>query len=196
MKTDTPLSMYTAMKASETELSPSAANFAKTPVRGYTRHDTEETAVTETDAKYRSIRTLHECGESCNGRLDHCGVSGSIRDEEAIEGLFVVAQEVMVPRNDFQLDASRYETPNLVVFHSNVDRQHSQRPAGGMEARGNIFGGFVQSGRLYGYRSDEVGLIRIIEGDVGVFVVKGSGRGNSRGRGGFKDCQAARGVGR
>jgi hypothetical protein len=46
MRTDVSLSVYTMMEVSAIELSPSTrlfADFAKTPIRGCTRHDPEET---------------------------------------------------------------------------------------------------------------------------------------------------------
>lgn len=130
MKTDASLSMYTAMEASAIELSPSArlfADFAKTPVREYARHD-----VGETDAEMRDelvdspfIRVDSASQSSSSdrdspilrGRLTLSGVrdSRAMDDSESWRSSFYQASRPMSVANDNDADFSLLldETANV-----------------------------------------------------------------------------------
>jgi hypothetical protein len=115
MKTDASLSVYTAMEASAIELSPSArlfADFAKTPVREYARHDMEETDAEMRDELVDSpfIRVDSASSSSSSdqnspilrGRLTLSGVrdSKAMDDSESWRSSFYQASRPMSVAND------------------------------------------------------------------------------------------------
>lgn len=129
MKTEASLSMYTAMEASAIELSPSArlfADFAKTPVREYARHDVETDAEMRdelVDSPFIRVDTASRSSSSgqdspvLRGRLALSGVrdSKAMDDSESWRSSFYQASRPMSVANDNDADFSLVldETPHL-----------------------------------------------------------------------------------
>jgi len=116
MKTDASLSVYTAMEASAIELSPSArlfADFAKTPVREYARHNMDETDAEmrdelvdspfiRVDSASQSSSSSEQDSPILRGRLTLSGVrdSKAMDDSESWRSSFYQASRPMSVAND------------------------------------------------------------------------------------------------
>jgi hypothetical protein len=60
-----------------------------------------------------------------HGALHHCWVTGSVRDEETVVFLPSKLREVVVPWYLQDFDSSSYETSQLVVFETDIDRDYA-----------------------------------------------------------------------
>jgi len=121
MKTDASLSMYTAMEASAIELSPSArlfADFPKTPVREYARHNMEETDTEMRDKLVNSPFILVDSASPSSssdrdspilrGRITLSGVrdSKAMDDSKSWRSSFYQASHPMSVANNNDVDFS------------------------------------------------------------------------------------------
>ncbi|KAI3479544.1 hypothetical protein L1887_58356 [Cichorium endivia] len=147
-----------------------------------------EQLVTETDTEdgdHVGALALEQLGDAGDGGAARDRVTGTVGDEETVEG-GDVGEEVVVPRDDVELDAAGGEASNLVVLHTDVERKDADGATGGVEewsvelaerlARGGVGRG-VELGLLARDASDEVLGVGVGEGEVddGLAPVAGGG---------------------
>lgn len=80
-----------------------------------------EKLVTKTDSKDGRSRLIKGYPDMLNSLLHHSGISRTIRYKESIILLASQLWEIIVPRNDLDLDTTSDQAAQLVVLETNID---------------------------------------------------------------------------
>ena len=88
-----------------------------------------EQLVAKTDAEDGNTGILDGGSDMLDRLLHHGRITGSIGDEEAVVTISGEGWEVVVPRNDENLDSAIHKTSQLVVFETNVNTDNADRSA-------------------------------------------------------------------
>lgn len=90
-------------------------------LEGASSRSSGEQLMAETDSEDGYPAQVHHSSDALNGGLHERGITGTIRNKETVVIRARQRWKIVVPRHDFDLDTPLYQTPQLVIFETNID---------------------------------------------------------------------------
>src|SRR5262249_16262952 len=95
----------------------------------------------QTDAEDRGSCFAQSDFQVFDSRFDHCWISRTVREKEAICVLPQQSRKVVIPRYHLDFNTARDKAAELIVFQTNINADDSYGSTGGMA---QSLGGFGQ----------------------------------------------------